>query len=100
MRIGFLLCCITLIACILCSSAVAQKIVSPGLVNPSLRSPVSPAPSGKVIPLSAFISPSLYTERLGFICRQEWKLEKASGVAFRFRLGSLDYVNRLEGKYR
>jgi hypothetical protein len=34
----------------------------------------------------------------GIICRKEWQLEKMTGVPFRFRLGSVEYVDRLEAK--
>ncbi|NII24411.1 hypothetical protein HB364_04945 [Pseudoflavitalea sp. X16] len=44
------------------------------------------------------IGQNFYTQHFGFFCRQELRLEKASGLPLRFRLGSLKDCNYLEGK--
>ncbi len=40
----------------------------------------------------------MYRPHLAFFCRVEVKIDQAVGLPFRFRLGSVDYVDYLEGK--
>ena len=53
----------------------------------------------KKFDLFSIVPASFQTSNLAFFCRQEWKFEKATAIPFKFRLGSLDQVNYLEGKY-
>jgi hypothetical protein len=45
------------------------------------------------------IPSDLYYCQSGFFCKREWQLEKATHIPFRFRIGSLDDCNKLEGKH-
>ena len=47
---------------------------------------------------SAFVSPYKYKNQLGFVCKWELKMDEKTKNPVRFRLGSYDYVNKLEGK--
>jgi hypothetical protein len=45
-----------------------------------------------------YLSADYYEKNIGVICKMEWSFEKYTHVPLRFRLGSLEYVNHLEGK--
>lgn len=40
-----------------------------------------------------------YADQLPFFCKIEFKMEQKTKIPVRFRLGSVDYVDRLEKKY-
>ena len=55
------------------------------------------ATNSKEVP---FLSANYYATQLGFFCKQEIKFDKITKMPFRFRLGSLEQCNWLEGKSR
>ncbi len=54
-------------------------------------------PLYSIIP-AMLVSPTFYCDKLGFFCKQEIKLEKVIKFPFKFRIGSVQEVDFLEGK--
>jgi len=46
------------------------------------------------------ITPDFYVRQLTFFCRQEIKFEKALKIPFKFRVGSVEDCDRMEGKFK
>jgi hypothetical protein len=59
--------------------------------------PLQKAATSTISPMP-FLSANYYALQLGFICKQEIKFDKVTKIPFRFRLGSVEQCNWLEGK--
>ena len=69
---------------------MAQKPLPQRLSLPDIN-------NGKIF-TTPFLSPAFYSMQLGFFCKQEIKFDKLTKIPFRFRLGSVEECDRLEGK--
>ena len=96
--------------------ALATAFAAQGQVGLQLPSPTaprfdfarSPAVPLAQLPISSSLAPATPQlprtpaayryQDLAFFCRVEVKLEQAATLPVKFRLGSVNYVDRLEGK--
>jgi len=51
-------------------------------------------------PAKTFFPADFYITQIGFFCKEEIKFEKLTKIPFRFRLGSVEECDRMEGKMR
>lgn len=56
--------------------------------------------SVKQPPLPKQLQGNFYAKQLPFFCNKELQLQKAVGFPVKFRIGSVEYCDRLEGKNR
>ena len=82
------------------ASAHCQSSVQPVTGKNIFKKPYAIAPLGANANISPtmLVAPSFYAGHLPFFCRQEIKIEHATKIPFKFRLGSVQYVDYLEGK--
>ncbi len=80
------------------SGAFSQQIPD-SLKKPFTTHPVSFAPVKDAGKISTYKLPAdFYTTHLGFFCTKELQIQKTLKLPVFFRLGSLQYCNKLEGK--
>lgn len=91
---GFIL--FFLISCLFSNAQIASLKLDYN--NFSARNKFKFFDSTKSINLKAPLSSNFSTRNYGFFCREELKIEKATKIPVRLRLGSLEQCNYYEGK--
>ncbi|MGG9964268.1 hypothetical protein [Ferruginibacter sp. SUN106] len=60
---------------------------------------IATTPFKTLIPaVQPVITSNFYTQNFGFFCKKELQLEKVTGIPFKFRLGSVQQCDWMEGK--
>ena len=79
-----------------CKPAPYVSIIKPLSSTPSILS-IKNAPLSSN-DLKPFLSANYYASHLGFFCKKEIILERAAKIPIKFRLGSIEECDRMEGK--
>ncbi|MCF3110741.1 hypothetical protein LL912_18300 [Niabella sp. CC-SYL272] len=81
-----------------CGLSAAGQVTNTPIKKDSAYNRAPVPPKAAIFSVKPVALHSVYYNHLGFMCRQELKLEKATKTSFRFRLGSVEYTDRMEGK--
>jgi hypothetical protein len=76
---------------------VTAKLVFAKPILTKLTNTTSITPLYSITP-AMLVAPTFYCNNLGFFCKQEIKLQKVIKFPFKFRIGSVQEVDYLEGK--
>lgn len=79
--------------------AVSQPVKKAGL--PLAPGKTSSTYAGNIVKetgIPPIVPANYYTTNLGFFCKKELQFEKLTKLPFKFRLGSVQQCDRLEGK--
>lgn len=90
------------IASVYKNNKVANKKTYQSITDYQRQQPSLTTPKANYINTTAatypLISANYYAQNLGFFCKKELQLEKITKVPFKFRLGSVQQCDRMEGK--
>ena len=95
-KINIIVFCMIFVATSLQAQNIGHKLLKTN--NKNIFSLLHPLSVTAPIPVLNILPPTFYTDNIGFFCKKEWQLEKAVKVPFKFRLGSIQQVDYLEGK--
>jgi hypothetical protein len=88
---------LTLFGLIVITHAFGQEVHLPAKWQKPSSFSIKPFSEFTSKPAAKAIPENYYTKGLGFFCRQELKMQQIH-VPVTFRLGSMEYVNKLEQK--
>lgn len=78
------------------ATAVQAQYTADSSINKKISFAQMPAKPSYLLP--AALPANFSVQQLPFFCDKEYKLEKATKIPFRFRLGSVAYCDKMEGK--
>ena len=86
----------------------AQTLLQKRISILDFKKPVNPFPisfssnfkSFNLPDLKPFLSPNYYSTHLSFFCKEEIKMAKVAKMQIKFRLGSVEDCDRMEGKQK
>jgi hypothetical protein len=76
---------------------ILSTILLSGCLSPIMKDSTRPVFNMYTISKETKLPANYYTTKTGFFCNMERALQKQTKVAVKFRLGSLEHTQKLEG---